>query len=464
MENGNCLLRLDQMNLPRIIIIIFCCFSISICKAQGSKIDSVLHKLSLAKEDSNKVNLLNNYSKLLWQKSEYDSAMIQASLAIQLSKKLKFNRGVAFGSDNLGTIQWYKGNYPEALKSYFVALQIRETNNDKGGIAVSYGNIANVYLYQGNFPEAVKNYSEAIKTYENLCAQANDNLKVKYNETLASLYNNLGNTLYSQGNVDGALEYFLKALKIREALGNKQDIAGSLSNIGIIYEEQGNYSEAIINYSAAMKIVEEIDDKEAMAGFYINIGTLNIRLKNIIEAESHLKKALLLSFEIKNKEDIKECYQGLTMVDSIRGNYKSALENYKMYILYSDSLVNDENTKLTVETQMNHEFNKKQTADSITNFEHLKQEQLKHDQEIQQQRLYTLGGGIGFAMMLIVAGVSLRAYRNKQKANDIISLQKVLVEEKQKEILDSIHYAKRIQRSLLPTEKYIHKTINRLND
>lgn len=33
--------------------------------------------------------------------------------------------------------------------------------------------------------------------------------------------------------------------------------------------------------------------------------------------------------------------------------------------------------------------------------------------------------------------------------------------EKNKEIVDSIHYAKRIQNSLMPTEKYIHKNINR---
>ena len=64
--------------------------------------------------------------------------------------------------------------------------------------------------------------------------------------------------------------------------------------------------------------------------------------------------------------------------------------------------------------------------------------------------------------MLLVAIVSLKAYKNKQRANVIISEQKAtvekqkhLVDEKQKEILDSIRYAKRIQISLLPTEKYI---------
>jgi len=52
--------------------------------------------------------------------------------------------------------------------------------------------------------------------------------------------------------------------------------------------------------------------------------------------------------------------------------------------------------------------------------------------------------------MLVVAGVSFRAYRSKQKANEIIFHQKELVEMKQKEIIDSINYACRIQKIIAP--------------
>jgi hypothetical protein len=45
-----------------------------------------------------------------------------------------------------------------------------------------------------------------------------------------------------------------------------------------------------------------------------------------------------------------------------------------------------------------------------------------------------------------------------------IRKQKELVEQKQKEIVDSINYAKRIQKSLLPSEKYIERSLNRLKN
>ena len=49
-----------------------------------------------------------------------------------------------------------------------------------------------------------------------------------------------------------------------------------------------------------------------------------------------------------------------------------------------------------------------------------------------------------------------------KKANEIISLQKRTVDEKQKEILDSIRYAQRIQKAHLPNEKQFTRTMERL--
>ena len=37
------------------------------------------------------------------------------------------------------------------------------------------------------------------------------------------------------------------------------------------------------------------------------------------------------------------------------------------------------------------------------------------------------------------------------------------LDEKNKEVLDSIHYAKRIQTALLTSEKYIDRKLNQLN-
>lgn len=65
---------------------------------------------------------------------------------------------------------------------------------------------------------------------------------------------------------------------------------------------------------------------------------------------------------------------------------------------------------------------------------------------------------------MFTLGFAVFAYRNflqKKKANVKIIRQKNIIEEKQKEILDSIYYARRIQRSLMPTEAYIRRCLGR---
>jgi hypothetical protein len=50
-----------------------------------------------------------------------------------------------------------------------------------------------------------------------------------------------------------------------------------------------------------------------------------------------------------------------------------------------------------------------------------------------------------------------------EKQKVIVEKQKNLVDEKQKEILDSIHYAKRIQQALITNEKYIERSLSSMN-
>jgi hypothetical protein len=52
------------------------------------------------------------------------------------------------------------------------------------------------------------------------------------------------------------------------------------------------------------------------------------------------------------------------------------------------------------------------------------------------------------AILLLVIGPGVyvyRSYKDKQKANEAIAKQKEVIDEKLKEMLDAIHYAKRIQ-------------------
>jgi len=65
-------------------------------------------------------------------------------------------------------------------------------------------------------------------------------------------------------------------------------------------------------------------------------------------------------------------------------------------------------------------------------------------------------------LIILIALIAIKLLRTNRKNNKILKAQKEIIEEKNKDITDSIYYARRIQRSLLPPEKYIQKNIDRL--
>ena len=98
------------------------------------------------------------------------------------------------------------------------------------------------------------------------------------------------------------------------------------------------------------------------------------------------------------------------------------------------------------------------------------------EEKSRKQRLVLLLVSCFLFIVIVFAGFVFRSLRITRKQKEIIELQKILVEEQklevelqkhkveehQREIIDSITYAMRIQRALLPTEKYIEKNMNRL--
>ncbi len=133
---------------------------------------------------------------------------------------------------------------------------------------------------------------------------------------------------------------------------------------------------------------------------------------------------------------------------------------FNLHIEMSDSLTNLQARKTVLKSQLKYEYEKKAAADSVRVAEEKKVTQIQLKQDETQR--YFLYGGLG--LTIIFGLVMFNRFRVAQKQKDIINQQKTIVEhqkqfvdEKQKEIMDSIHYAKRIQQSLLPTEKYIER-------
>src|SRR5881392_206686 len=69
---------------------------------QNNIIDSLQKVLLTQKEDTNKVNTLNELASELNKKSDYTNSLPYAKAALVLSEKKSFKKGTAFANKNLG--------------------------------------------------------------------------------------------------------------------------------------------------------------------------------------------------------------------------------------------------------------------------------------------------------------------------------------------------------------------------
>ncbi|MEC4115087.1 tetratricopeptide repeat protein [Myroides pelagicus] len=388
----------------------------------------------LAKEsasDTLTVNRINELSRLLLRVSEFDQAIVHAQKSEQLAKKIKYKFGQATAFSILGIANVYKGNYPLALDNFQANLKITEALGDQRDIANSYNYIGIVYLSQGNYPLALEYYFKTLKIFEELdykkgILNALNNIGIVYKnqkeyskaleyylnalkiventddkQSTSMAYNNIGSVYQLQGNYPKALEYLFQALALKQELGNKQEQAGCYNNIGIIYKQQENYPEALKYYFKFLELALEIQDKPSIALANNNIGLVELELNRVDSAQKHIEKALILAKETGNKSLIRDFYYNTTLVDSTLGNYKDAYQNYKQYIVYRDSLINQENEKKSLEISMGYQFDKKAA---------LFQEELKTKQ-LQRNIAFV---GIGVMALLTILVFYLFKLRNKK--------------------------------------------------
>jgi tetratricopeptide (TPR) repeat protein len=420
-------------------------------------------------------NAFNNIGFLAQQQGDVAKALEYYHKSLKIQEEIKNKEGIARSLNNIGFIYKNQGDMLKALEYYHKSLRNLEEIKDKKGIAYSLNNIGFIYDNQDDITKALECYQRSLKIQE----------EVKDKEGIATSLNNIGGIYYKQKELSAALDYWLKGLAIREEINDQEGVATTLNNIGGIYNSQGSakdfgtsernslLTKALDYYQKSLKIKEVIHDKKGIATALNNIGSVMFKMGQTSDALNYAFRSIQIANELGYPFSIKNASSTLKKIYKKQNKYKEAFEMYELEIRMRDSISNTETKKASIKKQFQYEYEKKATADSVKHTEEQKvknalliaqQAQLKQEKT---QRIALYGG-----LILVIAflGFVYNRFRVTQKQKVIIEQQKVLVdeafshlEEKNKEVLDSIHYAKRIQTALLTSEKYIARKLNELN-
>jgi tetratricopeptide (TPR) repeat protein/serine phosphatase RsbU (regulator of sigma subunit) len=420
----------------------------------------------------------NNIGTIYADQGRYAEALEAYQKALTIRERIGDQQGIANCHNNISNIHNKQGRYAEALEALQKALTIYERIGDQQGIALCYNNIGTIHAAQGRYAEALEAYQKALIIRERIGDQ----------EGIALSYNNIGNIHADQGRYAEALEAFQKALTIQERIGDQQGIALSYNNIGNIHADQGQYAEALKAYQKALAIYERIGHQQGIALSYDNIGALYQAQGLYTIARPYYQKALPIAQSLGLQDQLDDIYLHLAQTDSalaasgLTHLWKSAYLHHRLHTAYKDSVRNEASIRKQAQLESQYEYEKK-TA--LLKAQQEKERALANAQLRQretQRNLSLLALGIaliGLATFAILyrkirqqrdliqkqsdeihqKNLALEQYNAELKStnqaleesNRIIQQQAETLSQKNEEILDSIRYAERIQRAILPS-------------
>lgn len=400
-----------------------------------AKIDSLKIRLKTETVDS---NLQSIYTALGWLlKNTYtDSALNYEKKALILARKLKSEKRIAVSVNHLGVIYWIKGEYPKAIENTFAALEIYQKLNKPKEVSDEYTNLSLIYAMTKNFTKATNYALKSIKIREEL----------KDSSLIATAYQNLGYVYFQAGFKEKATENFIKCASYQENSSNKTDLAATYHNIGALFQEQKKYDMAVSYYEKSLTINKEMNDKLGLTNDYSNLAELYEEAKDFPKAKAYLDSARVVTSELQSKKAIADLYLKYSDWHEQQKQFEKSLEYFKLATAIIDSLSDVERNKQAEEAQAKYETNEKDKEIQLLNKDKDLQNIALEKQTTQRNAFI-----IGFVLVLALVIFVYRGYREKKRDNIIIESQKTLVEEKNKDITDSINYAKRIQEAILPS-------------
>lgn len=419
-------------------------------------LDSCLNIYHTSSEDLDRIGALNficdNLVSDIW--SDYQFVLddiLNDVLSKELSDSVRHQVEVVKGGslNNLGLFyEFQKGNSSKALEYYLKALKLFKTIEDEHGEAMLLNRVGTIYTNQDNIEKGYEYYKKSLLLYQSLGEE---------NE-IANPLNNLGSYYKDKRDYSTALFYYKKSLEIDIKVKNKQGSATLYSNIGGVYTTLGDYSKALISFVKGLTIFEEMGDKNGIAMLLNHIGQVHYEQGDYESAYINANNAFKLSEENNYFKRLSTSAVLLSQIYEAEGKSTEALEMYKLYTATKDSMINENTKANAIRQQSKYEYeNQKAIDDAVYSKELARQQEVKEKQKV---IIYATVFGLTLLGAFLIFVFNRLRLTRKQK--EIIEDQKKNVEEahlevseKNREILDSITYAKRIQTAILPTRDLV---------
>lgn len=494
-----------RVQMKRFVILLLSVYSFLGVHGQQKKIDSLDDLISKTSSDTARINLMVKKIRLV-RNINLDSSILLGKQILAEAQKLNYYRGEVDARQNLVTSYCFKGeyklaeenlvylkhfikpskdsadfatlfanygmmygirgNYDTSIQFYEKAIPINERNKNKNPLATNYTNIAIGFQQMSNFPQALYYQQKALK----LAEENNDESTQAY--TLVNLgitytlirdtsrgeqayrksillaeknnlrdvelyaYTNLATLYINKNQWKEGYEFAIKGANLGEKMGDQGTQAASLAKAAVCLAHLNNFSEAMDLGKKAILVGDSSAQPLNIYQAYSSMGKILKLQKKYPEAIAFYEKSFTPLNESNAFEvDIGNSYKDLSESYEQNRDFDKALAAFKKYSAIQDSVRSKDNIQKATELNMNYEFEKKQAITDAL--------QATQNEEARFRQLLLLGGLLLAVLLAVGAGV---AFRNKQRANRILELQK-------SEIQSTLTQLKTTQAQLIQSEK-----------
>ena len=388
--------------------------------------------------------VIDNLNKKAWELRYTDvAASIEHSRkALELAGRKRYASGQVYARLHLAIGHFLRSENKEALELLLQARKYFDTHQDEKGYPVTLTFIGNIYESFGDYETALKFCQDALKKAQ----------ETGYKEGEGEAQSVIG-LIYSRlSDYDNALDAYHASRDLRQELGDQKAVASSLNRIARIYTLMKRYDKALENYQKSLVLreqtgqltalpwtylgmastYEEMGDNEQALNFYeknlesgcgevdkrcrlqsvLGMGRVLSRMERSDQAKHFLEDAVHMAEELDARPLQSEAHLALAQHFESTGLPAEALKHYKKYQQIREEVYNEESRN---------RMKNQQIAFAI--------EKSEKEKEIYHLR-----------------NVELKAAYDE-------------IEQKNKEITDSINYASRIQSALLPRQEILRQVL-----
>jgi serine phosphatase RsbU (regulator of sigma subunit) len=383
-----------------------------------------------------------------------DSSYIMYKAIIDKYEKGVPNTYIGTTIHRFAELDYIKGSgFKLYFERNFKSIKIFESINDSSRAMQILANLARALAMQSRFREAL-HYIHKAYGYS---------IRHNYPELYVSSAIIMSDCYSQIGIHDSALAVLLPVEKSFPKEVDSLEIGVLYNNIGNAYCNSALYLKSAIYADKALSLFSRFPShQEYDRAFSLGLKAVSyLKLGKLRESEKLYLEAIEIFERLNQWTDLNSIYREMTELEIKLGNKEGSLTYFMKHDSISTLIYNESNSNSISEMKTLFETEKKEQQNKALMLEN----NLSH-QTIQKQRIITFVIIGGLVLISVFAIFILRGLKQQRRANLIISnqkkiveQQKELVEEHQKEILDSIHYAKRIQNTLLAHQEFVDENL-----